>query len=100
MHVLTEEEFTQTVEPILHKVFVGNNDTEPFLPHVEDRLLLYFPCGGDIERSIYWERQLAEALAYAAQSIDDLGCYLVSVWEGNLITYGAPQKNRYAYIPI
>ncbi len=42
MHVLTEEEFTQTVEPILHKVFVGTNETGPFLPHVEDCLLLYF----------------------------------------------------------
>ncbi|MGK7874023.1 MAG: hypothetical protein AB4426_12135 [Xenococcaceae cyanobacterium] len=98
MHILTKEEFIQKVEPMLRRVFVGNDMTKPFLQNVEERIVLYFPIGGDLERSIYWERQLAEALSQATKSISEPGCYLVSVWEGDIVTYGGPQKNRYAYI--
>lgn len=100
MHTLTKEEFEQQAEPLLRQVFKGNDETEPFVPHVEDRLLLYFPLGGNLERNHYWEKQLAEAISQAAQSISDTGCYLASSWEANITTYGGSPKNRYAYIPI
>lgn len=71
MHILTEEEFQREAEPVLLQVFRGNDDIEPFLPSVKERLLLYFPLGDNIERNDYWERKLAEALCEAAQSIGD-----------------------------
>lgn len=100
MRTLTQEEFEQVAEPVFHQIFTANNDTEPFLPQVEERLLLYFPFGGNLKRNDYWEKQLAEALYQAAQFIGDTGCYLASPWEGNITTYGGYPQNRYAYIAI
>jgi hypothetical protein len=105
MHVLSQEEFELVAEPLLYQVFVGNNYTEPFQPQVEERLFLYFPCGDDLERNNYWEKQLYEAIAHAASQIDDRGCYLVSSWQGTLpvtifdgsIANGSPM-NRAGYI--
>ena len=99
MHTISEKNFLLQVEPILYRIFIGNNDTEPFLPHIEKRLLLYFPFIGNSKKDYYWERKLAESLTYANQKIGDSGCYLVSVWKGNVTTYGGLKKNRYAYIP-
>lgn len=98
MHVLSQEEFERDAQSLIHQIFVGNNHTEPFKFEVEERLLLYFPCGGNLKRNVYWERQLFEAIAQAAYKIGDTGCYLASAWEGNLTTVGGPQKNRFAYI--
>lgn len=100
MHILTEEEFQREAEPVLLQVFRGNDDIEPFLPSVKERLFLYFPLGDNIERNVYWERKLAEALCEAAQSIGDPGCYLASAWQGRIVTSdGRPHpKNRYAFI--
>ncbi|MEL4897289.1 hypothetical protein [Crocosphaera sp. Alani8] len=96
MHTLTYQEFQRDAEPIFRQVFVGPHDTEPFQSHVEDRIFLYLPWGGDLERNDYWERQLAEALAHAAQSIGDTGSYLAVLWELSK----EPVENGYAYIPI
>ena len=95
MHTLTYQEFQREAEPVLHQVFVGNHEAEPFQSHVEDRLFLFLPDGGDLDRYYYWERQLAEALAHAAKSIGDTGSYLAALWESK-----KPLKNAYAYIPI
>ncbi|MEL4897288.1 hypothetical protein [Crocosphaera sp. Alani8] len=96
MHTLTYPEFQRDAEPVLRQVFVGNHDAEPFQSHVEDRLFLFLPDGGDLERKHYWKRQLAEALAHAAQSIGDTGSYLAVFWELSK----EPLENAYAYIPI
>jgi hypothetical protein len=99
MHVLTEEEFQRDAEPVFNQIFVGNNDTEPFKPQVEERLLLYFHVAGNPERNYCWQRQLFESIAHAASKIGDTGCYLASAWEGNaIITTGGFRLNRFAYI--
>jgi hypothetical protein len=97
MHTLTKEEFTLKVEPILRQVFVGNNDTEPFLPHIEDRLLLYFPLGGDTEENNERENKIFEAIAEAAKSVGNTGCYFVIGWGWEWSEYAT---NRCAYISI
>lgn len=100
MHVLTEEEFQRDIESILHQIFIGNNDTEPFQPQVEERLLVYFHVAGDPEKDYYWKRQLFEAIAHAANEVSDTGCYLVSAWGGRVIrVQSQEQLNHFAYIP-
>lgn len=97
MHTLTKKEFLLNIEPILHQIFVGNDeDTEPFLPQIEDRLLLYFPLGGDIKKNNYTENRLFEAIAEAAKFVSDTGCYFVVGW--GWLKCGA-EGNRSAYIP-
>ena len=98
MHILPKKQFTQQVEPILHKIFVGNDDTEPFLDNVEERLLLYYPCGGDPKKNYYWERKLAESLAYASQFIGETECYLISEWEREPTVMTSIFKNHYACV--
>lgn len=98
MHVLTEEEFQRDVEPLLYKIFVGNNDTEPFQTQAEERLFLYFHCGSDFEKNDYWRSQLFEAIAHAAKEIGDPGCYLVNSWQGDVSIVNGSPMNRAAYI--
>ncbi|NJL55358.1 hypothetical protein HC928_09360 [bacterium] len=98
MHALTSEEFQQIAEPVLRQVFVGNNDQEPFLPHIEERLLLYCPRGGVVRDNKYWERQRMEALCQAAQLIGDTGFYLAILWEQPTAQFST--ENHYAYIPL
>jgi hypothetical protein len=98
MHIITEEEFQQDAEPIVHKIFIRNDYTEPFQPQVEEKLLLYFPIGGEPERHHYLERNLSEALAYASQFIGDTSCYLVSEWTQETHYYKNKLVNQYASV--
>ena len=59
MHVLSKEEFQRDAEPILHQIFIGNNDTEPFHPQIKERLLIYFPIGGEAKRNHFYCPELA-----------------------------------------
>ena len=97
MNVLTEKSFTKDVEPIIRRVFVGNEYTEPFVSGIKDRLLLYFPLGGDIRKNVEREIQLFKAIEQAAKSIDNPGCYLAAAWG---FPKPATNENYYAYIPI
>lgn len=96
MHTFTEEKFKQDVDPILRRVFVGNEYSEPFVPKIEERLLLYFPVGGNLKRNIDWEIKLFEAICRAIKLIGDTGCYMAAAWEFSASEF---PENRYAYIP-
>lgn len=97
MHLLTKDEFEQVAKPLLHQIFVSNDETEPFAEQVQERLLLFFPIGGDPNKNYFSKRQLAAAIAFAARSTEESGCYLLTGW---LLRFLDPMENYYTYIPI
>lgn len=100
MNTISKEYFLNTIEPLLKKIFVSNDDTKPFVNEIRERLLLYFPfVGGDEEKDYYLWKKLVESLAHANQKTGENGYYLVSDWQQYPSIPTPHYKNHYAYIP-
>ena len=91
MHILSETEYKEKAEPILNKVFTGNDEDrsplygKPFNSNITSRVIVY-PCHSEISEAIS-----LEGLVKAAEKEGDEGIYI-------LPSLFAP--DNYCYVPL
>jgi hypothetical protein len=74
MRIVSHEEYLTKVEPILRKVFVGDDPFEPsFAPNIQGRRIIY-----RYKYSI--DPPFTDALIEAASKLGDEGCYISTLW--------------------
>lgn len=77
-------------------IFIQKEDTAPFLPHIKERHLIFFPIGGDQKHNAMLENKLFEAIAQASIEINSVGCYFIFAW--NILDVNA-DEGRHFYLP-